>query len=353
MDAGKQGVKMDFKKNPEDGTNGRNECEAIEIIDYDAQNYRAYHLKTADPNDLAGLSVIPEGGVRWINVDAQCEDGLLRALGDAFQIHPLIIENIRNRNQRPKIEEYKDFLYIVAKMIYYAGDSLVSEHMNFILGYRYVITLGETKGDVFGRIRSFLENESAHVRTCGPDYLMYLLLDAIVDGYFDVLETLSDQIDELEERIMESNSQEHLLQIREFKKTLLKLNRNIWPLRDVASLMGKESTELVRATTEPYLRDVYNHIVQAIDTTETCRELLSGLTDLHLSNTSNRLNEIMKVLTIISTIFIPLSFLAGVYGMNFKYMPELGLRWGYGAVWALMLAVAGAMVCYFKKKKWF
>jgi magnesium transporter len=225
--------------------------------------------------------------------------------------------------------------------------------MNFILGQNYVISFGETMGDVFDNIRSRIRNEGTQIRKFGSDYLMYSLLDAIVDGYFDVLEVLNEKIDMLEEQVMTGTSQEHLHAIREVKKNLLIMNRCIWPLRDVASLMGKESTELIRPSTEPYIRDVYDHIVQVIDTTDTSRELLSGLAEIHLSNTSYKLNEIMKILTIISIIFIPLTFIVGIYGMNFKYMPEIEFRWGYGITWAVMIVLSGLMVYYFKKKKWF
>jgi magnesium transporter len=264
-----------------------------------------------------------------------------------------VIHNITNREQRAKIEVYPGFLYIVAKMVFFSGEEMVVEHVNLLLGSNYVITFGDIKGDVFDAIRGWLSGGGARVRSSGADYLVYLLLDAIVEGYFDVLEVLNEKIDTLEEAVIADTSQEHLHMIRDIKKLLLLVNRYIWPLRDVASLMGKESTPLINASTEPYLRDVYNHIAQAIDSTETSRELLSSLTDLHISNTSYKLNEIMKVLTIISTIFIPLTFIAGVYGMNFHYMPELAWKWSYGIIWLVMLLIAGCMVYYFKRKKWF
>lgn len=328
-------------------------CTAFDVIEYDARDVQAYTVEAASGEAVKRLSHIPDGRVRWINADGQCAQELLDALGEAFHIHPLVIKNIQNLTQRAKIEVYPDVLYIVAKMIYFLDGELVVEHVSFLLGERFVITLGETKGDVFDAIRGWIHSEGAHVRKNGSDYLMYLLLDAIAEGYFDVLETLNERIDDLEERVVADTSQEHLQTIRDIKKSLLLVNRCIWPLRDVASLLGKESMLLIRPATEPYLRDVYNHIVQAIDSTETSRELLSSLTDLHISNTSYKLNEIMKVLTIISTIFIPLTFIAGVYGMNFHYMPELSWPLGYGLVWLVMLAIAGCMVYYFKRKKWF
>lgn len=330
-----------------------NTCGLIEIINYDSKNYNEYTMQTMEGHDFALLGDIAEGTTRWINIDGQCTEEALKEISRIFHIHPLVSKNIRNFNQRTKIEEYRDFLYIVAKMIYYSGNELVVEHMNFILGQNYVISFGESTGDVFDNIRSRIRNDGTQIRNFGADYLMYSLLDAMVDGYFNVLEVLNEKIDMLEEQVMTFTSQENLRAIREIKKSLFIMNRCIWPLRDVASLLGKESTELIHASTEPYIRDIYDHIVQVIDTTDSSRELLSGLAEMHLSNTSYKLNEIMKILTIISTIFIPLTFIVGIYGMNFKYMPEIEYRWGYGITWAVMIVLAGIMVYFFKKKKWF
>lgn len=325
----------------------------IEVIEYSSKTHQTYVKNIRNPRHIKALTEIPENTVRWINIDSGCTEAELTALGHAFRIHPLVMRNISNSNQRAKIEEYRGFLHIIAKMLYFSNGELIVEHMNFILGPDYVITFGETKGDVFDGIRSRIGLEDSQVRNCGADYLMYMMLDALVEGYFTVLETFKEKIDELEERVMAKTAQEHLQEIRQLKKELIRVSKCIWPLRDVASLLGRETLTLIHPSTEPYLKDVYNHIVQAIDMTETCRDLLSGLADLHISNTSYRLNEIMKVLTIISTIFIPLTFIVGVYGMNFVYMPELRLRWGYTVTWGIMLVIAGCMIFYFKKKKWF
>ena len=328
-------------------------CDFIEVIEYSSKANQSYRKDIRNPRHIKALAEIPEDTVRWINIDGGCTEAELAALGHAFRIHPLVMRNISNSNQRAKIEEYRGFLHIIAKMLYFSNGELIVEHMNFILGPDYVITFGETKGDVFDGIRSRIGLEDSQVRNCGADYLMYMMLDALVEGYFTVLETFKEKIDALEDRVMAKTAQEHLEEIRQIKKELIKVSKCIWPLRDVASLLGRETLTLIHPSTEPYLKDVYNHIVQAIDTTETCRDLLSGLADLHISNTSYRLNEIMKVLTIISTIFIPLTFIVGVYGMNFVYMPELRLRWGYAVTWGIMLVISGCMIYYFKKKKWF
>ncbi|SCL94692.1 MULTISPECIES: magnesium/cobalt transporter CorA [Tissierellales] len=331
----------------------RNSHSLIEVIEYNSKKYKEYTTETTKKYNFRLLGDIPEGNVRWINIDGQCSEEVLNKISDVFNIHPLVTKNILNNNQRAKIEEYEDFLYIVAKMIYYSGDELVLEHIRFILGKNYVISFGETKGDVFDDIRDKIRNEGTQIRKFGADYLMYSLLDAIVDGYLDVLEVLDEKIDTLEEQVIMNNSQERLYKIRKIKKILLNISKYIWPLREVTSLMGKESNQLIQPSTEPYIRDVYEHIAQAIETTETYREILTGLMELYVSNTSYKLNEIMKVLTIISTIFIPLTFIVGVYGMNFRYMPEIEYRWGYAITWAIMIAISSFMVYYFKKKKWF
>jgi len=331
----------------------RNSHSLIEVIEYNSKKYKEYTTETTKKYNFRLLGDIPEENVRWINIDGQCSEEVLNKISDVFNIHPLVTKNILNNNQRAKIEEYEDFLYIVAKMIYYSGDELVLEHIRFILGKNYVISFGETKGDVFDDIRDKIRNEGTQIRKFGADYLMYSLLDAIVDGYLDVLEVLDEKIDTLEEQVIMNNSQERLYKIRKIKKILLNISKYIWPLREVTSLMGKESNQLIQPSTEPYIRDVYEHIAQAIETTETYREILTGLMELYVSNTSYKLNEIMKVLTIISTIFIPLTFIVGVYGMNFRYMPEIEYRWGYAITWAIMIAISSFMVYYFKKKKWF
>lgn len=328
-------------------------CDFIEVIEYSGETCQVYKRDMTDTESIMALAEIPENSVRWINIDGACPEATLTALGEAFRIHPLVIRNIYDSDQRAKVEEYRGFLHIVAKMLYFSNDELVVEHMNFILGPDYVITLGEARGDVFAGVRSRIARGDAQVRNYGADYLMYLMLDALVEGYFTVLETFKEKIDALEDRVMAKTAQEHLQEIRQIKKELMRVSKSIWPLRDVASLLGRETMPLIRPSTEPYLKDIYNHIVQAIDATEACRDLLSGLADLHISNTSYKLNEIMKILTIISTIFIPLTFIVGVYGMNFVYMPELRSRWGYAVVWAVMFVIAGCMLYYFRKKKWF
>ena len=325
----------------------------FEIMDYSNDGFSEYWVEDKEGVDFDNLGRIPEGTTRWINIDGGCPQSTLERISGTFSIHPLITEDITNKVQRAKIEDYDDYQYIVSKMIYYREEELVIEHISFILGSNYVISFGELKGDVFTNIRDRIRNQNTLIRKSGADYLMYSLLDAIVDGYFEVLEELGERIDKVEEVVLQVSSTETLHEIREIKNSLMYIHKYIWPLREVTSWLGKDSTELIRPATELYIRDVYDHIIQIIDTTETYRELLAGLIDLNLSSVSFRLNEVMKVLTIISTLFIPLTFIAGVYGMNFRYMPEIDWKYGYYATWIVMVAIAVSMIIFFKKKKWF
>ena len=325
----------------------------IEIIEYNADSYNEYNIENNLSPDSQLLNNIPEGSTRWINVDGDYTEETLKRICSACDIHHLIYDNILNNNQRAKVEDYGDYLYIVAKMIFYSEDELIFEHICFILGKNFIISFGETKGDVFDNIRNKIRNEGTNIRKSNADYLMYSIFDAIIDGYFDVLEVLGDKIDEVEENVMKISNVEDMHEIRSIKKSLLRIHKYVWPLREVTSWLSSESTDLIQQNTELYIRDLRDHIMQVIDATESYRELLAGLADLYISNISYRLNEVMKVLTIISTIFIPLTFIAGVYGMNFKYMPELGYRWGYGITWGVMAVIAVLMIIFFRKKKWF
>lgn len=336
----------------ESNVNAANGC-IFEIMDYRSDGFSEYWIEDKDGVDFEGLKNIPEGTTRWINIDGGCPQTTLECMSRTFSIHPLVTEDITNNTQRAKIEDYDDYLYIVSKMIYFMEDELVIEHISFILGWNYVISFGELKGDVFTNIRDRIRNQNTLIRKSGADYLIYSLLDAIVDGYFEVLEELGERIDKVEEVVLQVSSTETLHEIREIKNSLMYIHKYIWPLREVTSWLGKDSTELIRPATELYIRDVYDHIIQIIDTTETYRELLAGLIDLNLSSVSFRLNEVMKVLTIISTLFIPLTFIAGVYGMNFRYMPEIDWKYGYYATWIVMVVIAVSMLIFFKKKKWF
>ena len=325
----------------------------IEIIEYNPDNYNEYNIVGNLLHDYQLMNDIPEGSTRWINIDGEYTEETLKRICSICSIHPLIYDNILNNNQRAKVEDYGDYLYIVSKMIFYLDGELIFEHICFILGKNFIISFGETKGDVFDDIRNRIRSEGTNIRKLKADYLMYSIFDAIIDGYFDVLEALGEKIDDVEENVMKISNPEDMHEIRSIKKSLLRIHKYVLPLREVASWLANESTELIHPNTDLYIRDLRDHIMQVIDATESYRELLAGLADLYISNISYRLNEVMKVLTIISTIFIPLTFIAGVYGMNFKYMPELSYKWGYWITWSVMIVIAVLMIIYFKRKKWF
>ena len=325
----------------------------ITLIKYNENEYEEKKVSLNEVKRNHALLELKDGLKLWINVDDDFNDEAVEIIGNIFHIHPLVKEDIILRKQRPKVDDYAEYSFTVAKMIYFKEEELILEQVSFILGKDYVITFGEVVGDVFGDLRKRLKNKGSLVRKSGSDYLFYAIMDSIVDGYFDALEIIGEKLDALEEKVMSVSSEEERKEIRKLKKELLFIHKYSWPLRETMSWISKGDSELIKESTQIYFRDIYNQLVQVIDTTETYRELLSGLVELNLSNVSYRLNEVMKVLTIISTIFIPLTFLAGIYGMNFKYMPELNKEWSYPLLWVIMLIIAGSMIYYFKKKKWF
>ena len=292
--------------------------------------------------------------VTWINVDGIHDTSVIETLGAHYGIHPLILEDILNTNQRPKMEDMGDYIYIVLKTLEGGPGSSAEamEQNSFVVGSNFVLSLQEKEGDAFGAVRDRIRKGGNRIRRLGPDYLVYGLIDAIVDSYFTVLERVGERIEKLEEELIANPSPQTLHGIHALKNEMLFLRKAVWPLRELINAMERTESELVKRETRIFFRDIYDHVIQVIDTVETYREMLAGMFDTYLSSVSNRMNEVMKVLTIIATIFIPLTFLAGVYGMNFQHMPELGWRWAYPAVWAVMLAVAAAMLVFFKKKKW-
>jgi magnesium transporter len=275
-------------------------------------------------------------------------------LGAHFGIHPLVLEDIVNTNQRPKLDLMGDYLFVVFRMLTWdavAGE-VRSEQVSLILGQRYVLTFQERAGDVFDPLRERIRKGLGRIRKGGADYLAYALLDVIVDNYFVVVEQLDEQIESLESRLVQQPSTEMLGQLNRLKRQALYLRKSIWPLREAVAGLQRRESPLIGETTALYLRDLYDHVIHVIDTVETLRDLLAGMLDVYLSGVSNRMNEVMKVLTVISTIFIPLTFIVGVYGMNFEYMPELHYKGGYPLAWGIMLVVAGALVLFFRRRRW-
>jgi magnesium transporter len=270
-------------------------------------------------------------------------------------LHPLVLEDILTTDQRPKMEDYDEYLYIVLRMLYYNDDhddEVTTEQMSLILGMNFVLSFQERESDIFTPIIERMRNGKGRLRRMGADYLAYALMDSIVDHYFVILEKLGEKIEYLEDQLVVQATPATLQQIHGLKREMIFLRKSVWPLREVVGRMERGGSPLIRESTLVYLRDIYDHTIQVMDTIETFRDILSGMLDIYLSSISNRMNAVMKVLTVIATIFMPLTFIAGVYGMNFKYMPELEWHWGYPAIWGLMVTIALFMLYFFKKKKW-
>ncbi len=310
--------------------------------------------RTLSAGEIPSLAP-PEGGVLWLDVGGLSDPGVVRAVGERFGIHPLALEDVLNVPQRPKVEWYGDHLLVVLREIRYPE---LPEQVSFFLADRVVVSFQECAGDSFDPVRERLRQGRGRIRAEGADYLLYCLCDAVLDAFFPTLERLGDKVEELEERVLVSPVPETFLAIRHLKRELLTVRHAVWPARDAINLLLIEEHALVRHETKVFLRDCYDHTVQLMDMVETFREMASGLVDEYMSAVSNRMNEVMKVLTIVATIFIPLTFLAGIYGMNFDTnaspfnMPELHWAYGYPALLLAMAAVAGGMFFYFRRKRW-
>jgi magnesium transporter len=296
----------------------------------------------------------PEGAVTWVDVEGIGRLELLKKLGECYGIHLLVLEDIVNTDQRPKAEEYDNYLFVVLKMLNPVDGGVSSEQVSLVLGEGWLLTFQEgLDGDPFNPVRQRLNNAQGRVRSQGADFLAYSLMDVIVDNYFLVLEQVADSIEVMEEELMHAPAPRTLAEIYRLRRELIFIHKAIWPLREVINSMIRRESSLVKEPTLIYLRDLYDHTIQVIETAETLREMLSGMLDIYLSSVSNRMNAVIKVLTIIATIFMPLTFIVGIYGMNFKYMPELEWHWGYPAVLLLMVVVTAGMLIFFRRKRWF
>jgi magnesium transporter len=322
----------------------------ITIIDYDEQNVQEKEARAVEEC----FPFKETATVTWINVDGVHDSEIVGKIGSHFGIHPLILEDIMNTAQRPKMEDMEGYIFVVVRMLSLAGKKreVVSEQVSLILGANFVISFQEREGDVFDSVRDRIRSGKGRLRKMGPDYLAYALLDAVVDNYFLLLEKLGEKVEDTEEELVSDPGRKTLQDIHLLKREMIYLRKSVWPLREVISGLERVESDLIKESTGIFLRDIYDHTIQVIDTVETYRDTLSGMLDMYLSSVSNRMNEVMKVLTIIATIFIPLTFIAGIYGMNFRYMPELGWRWAYFVVLGLMLAVAVLMLVFFRRKKW-
>jgi len=322
----------------------------ISVIDYDAEHFSEILCKTTEKAfHFKGKST-----VSWINIDGLHDTEAIAAIGNHYGLHPLLIEDVLNTHHRPKVEEFDDYLFLTLKMFGISGKEnvIVSEQVSFVLGKDWVISFQEQEGDVFDTIRERIKEKKGNLRHKGTDYLLYRLIDTIVDNYFFVTEHLTDVIEILEEKVLDVQDKEILHQIQHLKKQLVNLRKSVLPLREAVSSLQKDGNELIQPDTVRYFRDVYEHLIQVNDTIDSERDTLASIMELYLSGVSNKMNQIMKILTIIATIFIPLTFIAGVYGMNFDNMPELRWEYGYFAIWGVMLAVIFIMIMFFKRKRW-
>jgi len=322
----------------------------ISIIGYDVAQIQEKEVKTVE--ECFPFKDSPT--VTWINVDGIHQVEIIEKIGKHFDLHLLVLEDIMNTGQRPKIEDFENYLFIVLKMLNYDDkkNEIRSEQISLILSSNLVFSFQESEGDVFDPIRNRIRNGKGRIRKMGADYLTYALIDNIVDNYFIILEKLGERIEDIEDELVTNPSQETVQAIHTLKREMIFLRKSVWPLREVISRLERGESPLIKETTGIYLRDVYDHTIQVIDTVETFRDVLSGMLDMYLSSISNRMNEVMKVLTIIATIFIPLTLIAGIYGMNFKYMPELENILGYPLVLVGMLIIGIIMLMYFKKRRW-
>jgi len=322
----------------------------MRLFDYDEQ---ALAEETVDEieriHDLTGTQK-----VTWINVDGLHDTETIRKIGDAFGLHPLLLEDVLNTGQRPKLEEFEDTLFIVVKMLRYDEDSekIIAEQLSIVVGPSFVLTFQEQPGDVFEPVRERLRNRKGRIRSSGSDYLAYALLDSVVDNYIYIIERIGEEVEELEGEVLESVDPELIAEIGRLKREMSFLRKAVRPAREAILKLSKIDSDLVQDATLPFLKDLLDISSQATEAIETYREMLSDELNIYNSAMSHRMNDIMKVLTIFAAIFIPLTFIAGIYGTNFEYLPELHFRYGYFVLWGVLITVAGGMLYYFKKKGW-
>jgi len=322
----------------------------IALMDYDEKNVNEKTNVTVE--ECLPFKSLPT--VTWINVSGIHDIRVIEGFGKAFNIHPLVQENIVHAGQRPKMEDMEDYLYIVLKLITPGKNEEVfeMEQVSLIIGANYVISFQEKEGDVFHSIRERIKSGKGRIRKSGSDYLAYTLVDSVVDNYFVVLEGMGEKIEDLQEEVLGNPDPSNLNVIQNTKRQMILLRKSVWPLREAISGLRRSESPLIGDAVGPYLGDIYDHTIQVIETIEMLRDTASSVLDIYLSSLSNKMNEVMKVLTIMASIFIPLTFIAGVYGMNFKFMPELEWKWGYPVVWIVIITVSVLMIIGFRRRKW-
>jgi magnesium transporter len=329
----------------------RAEKAIIKIICYDQASFQEIDVEQLE----AHAASMNQNSVTWININGIHDKDIIENIGRIFSLHPLLLEDIMNTDQRPKIEEHENYLFIVMKMLSSEGmpNLIKDEQISLVLGHGYLISFQESEMDVFNSLREFSKHGRGRIQRMGSDYLAYSLMDIVIDNYFIVMERLGEEIEGLENELIRNPKQGTLRSIHRLKRELIFIRRSTWPLREVIGDIERRSSSFIQESTTIYLRDIYDHVIHVIDTIETFRDMTAGMIDIYLSSVSNKMNEIMKVLTIIATIFIPLTWIVGIYGMNFDYMPELRAKLGYPIVMAIMVVIGVLMLFYFKRKKWF
>ncbi len=322
----------------------------ITVIDYNEKKLQEKEVKRIEEC----FSFKDISTVTWINIDGLHDLDITEKIGKYYNIHPLVLEDIVNTTQRPKMEDMGGHIFVTLKMLSYGEESgkIDIEQVSLVVGANFVISFQEKEGDVFNPIRERIRKNKGRVRKMGADYLAYALIDAIVDSYFSILEKFGEEIELLEDELMKNPTTEIATKIYALKNEFIFLRRSIWPLRELISGLERGESKLVKKSTLLFLRDLYDHTIQVIDSIEAYRDIISGMKDTYLSSLSNRMNEVMKVLTIIATIFIPLTFIAGIYGMNFQFMPELAWRWSYPIIWIIIGITGISMFIFFKRKRW-
>ncbi|HOX25289.1 MAG TPA: magnesium/cobalt transporter CorA [Candidatus Krumholzibacteria bacterium] len=322
----------------------------VTVIDYGPERFEERELPT--PEDATPYR--ESTSISWLNVDGLQDVDYLRRVCEAFHLHPLVQEDIVNTHQRPKLEDYEDYLYLVCHMLTFneATQRVESEQVSLVVGPRWVLSFQEQGGDVFDGVRERIRHGKGRVRHLSAGYLAYALLDAVVDNYFAIIERIGELVEGIEEGLLDGPQDSRLSSIHELKREMILMRRAVWPLRELVGGLQRGESYLVQPDLQVYFRDLHDHTIQVADAVESYRDILSGLQDLYLSTLSNHMNEVMKVLTIVGTIFIPMTFLAGVYGMNFRYLPELGWKWGYLGFWLVILAIGGGMLAFFRRRGW-
>ena len=328
----------------------RAEKTRITVLDYDAERVEEREIHTVE--ELAPY--VGKPSVTWIDVVGIHEPKVIEQIGCQFQIHPLLMEDIMNTTQRPKIDDLGKYICLILKMITFDETvmELRIEQLSLVFSDDFVLSFQESESGIFKPLRDRIRNSLGRIRKMGTDYLAYSIMDGVVDHYFVVMEQMGEKIDSLENDVVANPKRETLRGVQRLRDEILLVRRSVWPLREVISLLERAESPLVDKSSSFFFRDVYEHTIQVMDTVDTYRDILSGMFDIYLSSISNRLNEVMKVLTIIATIFMPLTFLAGVYGMNFEHMPELKWQYGYFMLWGVMIVIALTMLSYFRKRKW-